>query len=91
MEASQKYRPMLKAGGLLSPRFGYRQTTPLWQGGLKGSLAKGSWHGEAVTEGFYSRHLPKRQANVECYGLGIPPPRQAGAPPFGKGGLKASL
>ena len=45
----------------------------------------------AVTEGFYSRHLPKRQANVECYGLGIPPPRQAGAPPFGKGGLKASL
>ena len=31
----------------------------------KGSLAKGSWHGVAVTEGFYSRHFPKVRTHVE--------------------------
>ena len=31
---SSKYKPMWKPTSLLSPRFGYRQTTPLWQGGL---------------------------------------------------------
>ena len=31
----------------------------------QGSLVKGSWHGEAVTEGFYSRHFFKVQTYVK--------------------------
>ena len=58
----------------------------------QGSLAKGSWHGAAVTEGFYSRHFFKVQTYVETWKpaesprLGI-----AEAPPFGKGGFGLRL
>ena len=31
----------------------------------KGSLVKGSWHGEAVTEGFYSRYFFEVQTYVK--------------------------
>ena len=45
-----------------SPRLGKPRHPPFARGGAssmhpKGSLAKGSWHGVAVTEGFYRRHL----------------------------------
>ena len=54
----------------------------------QGSLAKGSWHGVAVTEGFHSRHFPKVQTYVETCQPGESP-RLGGAeaPPFGKGGF----
>ena len=52
-----------------SPRFGFAKPPPFGKGGFgahsKGSLAKGSWHGEAVTEGFYSGHFLKVQTNVK--------------------------
>ncbi len=55
----------------------------------QGSLAKGSWHGEAVTEGFPSRHFPKSTnlcGNLQAWG--IPPVLpEAKPPPFGKGGF----
>ena len=34
-------------------------------GTARGSLAKGSWHGVAVTEGFHGRHFPKAPTHVE--------------------------
>src|SRR5699024_12217605 len=52
-----------------SPRFGFAKPPPFGKGCFgahsKGSLVKGSWHGEAVTEGFYSRYFFKVQTNVE--------------------------
>ena len=54
----------------------------------KGSLAKGSWHGEAVTEGFTVEAFSKVQTHVETCDPGIPPVLpEAKPPPFGKGGL----
>ena len=58
----RKYKPMWKPASLRNPPASASRGTPLSQGGLwsvhpKGSLVKGSWHGVAVTEGFYRRHL----------------------------------
>ena len=53
-----------------------------------GSLAKGSWHGEAVTEGFTAGTFQKHRPMWKPATLGIPPVLpEAKPPPFGKGGL----
>ena len=54
----------------------------------KGSLAKGSWHGEAVTEGFTAGTFQKHGPMWKPATLGIPPVLpEAKPPPFGKGGF----
>ena len=54
----------------------------------KGSLAKGSWHGAAVTEGFTAGTSPKVQTYVEtCKPAESPRFGYAKPPPFDKGGF----
>ena len=53
----------------------------------KGSLAKGSWHGVAVTEGFTVGAFPKYQPMWKPGGLLSPRFGFAKPPPFGKGGF----
>ena len=53
----------------------------------KGSLAKGSWHGAAVTEGFTVGTFSKAQTHVETCKPVIPPPRRCRGTPLWQGGL----
>ena len=54
----------------------------------QGSLAKGSWHGEGVSEGFTMGAFAKAPTYVEtCYPAESPRFGSAKPPPFGKGGF----
>ena len=53
----------------------------------KGSLAKGSWHGEAVTEGFTVGTFRKYRPMWKPASLLSPRFGFAKPPPFGKGGF----
>ena len=61
--------------------------TPVSGGTPQGSLAKGSWHGGAVTEGFTAGTLSKNKPMWKPVSLLSPRLGVAEAPPFDKGGF----
>ena len=73
------------------PTHRYFPDPPGIGGAAKGSLAKGSWHGEAVTEGFTVGDFSKAPTHVDtCQPGESPRLGVAEAPPFRKGGFDAA-
>ena len=91
MEDSQKYRPMWKAEGFLSPRLGDAEAPPFGKGGLKAPLPKGAGTaGEppvafAVTEGFTVEASQKYRPMWKAEGFLSPRPGKPGHPPLARG------